>query len=147
MPAGEKWKPLMRPCVIRELSRPNEALTYLRYARSPTGRRVLLLRVGMDQHTRDPPVRAPTRATRPAEEIRSCVRASFLPLATFAASVDHASRARALGNGLRAGDAGTAGAAERKRTRWGRFEREKIHLRVMRYVPFRRDPHYEIRLV
>lgn len=39
MPAGEKWKPLMRPCVIRELSRPNEALTYLGYARSPTGRR------------------------------------------------------------------------------------------------------------
>jgi len=30
--AGErKWKPLMRPCVIRELSRPNEALTYLSY--------------------------------------------------------------------------------------------------------------------
>lgn len=24
-----EWKPLMRPCVIRELSRPNEALTYL----------------------------------------------------------------------------------------------------------------------
>lgn len=27
----EEWKPLMRPCVIRELSRPNEALTYLSY--------------------------------------------------------------------------------------------------------------------
>lgn len=26
-----EWKPLMRPCVIRELSRPNEALTYLSY--------------------------------------------------------------------------------------------------------------------
>lgn len=42
----EEWKPLMRPCVIRELSRPNEALTYLSY-QPPSAPSCLL-------HTRTP---------------------------------------------------------------------------------------------